>query len=619
MSAVLPNESMSDATAAADETFTSRKKPSRAAAVTWKTLSVISALTLTGLGAWQGSSIYQLSLQKELLSEAMVLSQRMAWASNLVLSEDQNALSSLKESKSRISLLLITLQHGGRIDGQSVAPLIAPLQPLAVEINKIWQPLENATTSVLEGEPVAANDPRFKTIRVGLDQATLTLEKLIAERRHLSPKDVNELSAMDDLLFSLQAVSQVLSLTEPGSRPITIDVDPERIVQSLSLSQAVIDRLMNGNRDANFRPATESERQRLLSLRNDLAVALKTADEVSPLLPKLSANIQASRLVGKLSEALRIQLSMTKRKLSDPLEIPRWAGLMAALILLMLSNRMSQHLLHRELRQQVEQANEALKPSLTNASSDSKTSTSMAVSVSDTGQLMDDAYLKQESPPANESTNVALRGVIAALQQLAQNTAMAVEQSNQTVNAQTEALRANAQIVLQLAHAFHNISTETTGVAKTALKSQQKLGEHHQSANEAVGHWEDVRGQLMKTASNLRKAGEASRLLSQAITALPKDQKTGIAELMTQTREALRDAVGGLAESTAQLNYGEKQAKDVSKALGDTQQQWIELLNRIEVCAGTASAHTQTALGVSKNLSRAASPGVKLLEPGKQG
>jgi hypothetical protein len=549
----------------------------------------------------------------------MVLSQRMAWASNLVLSEDQNALSSLKESKSRISLLLITLQHGGRIDGQSVAPLIAPLQPLAVEINKIWQPLENATTSVLEGEPVAANDPRFKTIRVGLDQATLTLEKLIAERRHLSPKDVNELSAMDDLLFSLQAVSQVLSLTEPGSRPITIDVDPERIVQSLSLSQAVIDRLMNGNRDANFRPATESERQRLLSLRNDLAVALKTADEVSPLLPKLSANIQASRLVGKLSEALRIQLSMTKRKLSDPLEIPRWAGLMAALILLMLSNRMSQHLLHRELRQQVEQANEALKPSLTNASSDSKTSTSMAVSVSDTGQLMDDAYLKQESPPANESTNVALRGVIAALQQLAQNTAMAVEQSNQTVNAQTEALRANAQIVLQLAHAFHNISTETTGVAKTALKSQQKLGEHHQSANEAVGHWEDVRGQLMKTASNLRKAGEASRLLSQAITALPKDQKTGIAELMTQTREALRDAVGGLAESTAQLNYGEKQAKDVSKALGDTQQQWIELLNRIEVCAGTASAHTQTALGVSKNLSRAASPGVKLLEPGKQG
>ncbi|MCE2680197.1 MAG: hypothetical protein LW629_07040 [Burkholderiales bacterium] len=407
MSAVLPNESMSDATAAADETFTSRKKPSRAAAVTWKTLSVISALTLTGLGAWQGSSIYQLSLQKELLSEAMVLSQRMAWASNLVLSEDQNALSSLKESKSRISLLLITLQHGGRIDGQSVAPLIAPLQPLAVEINKIWQPLENATTSVLEGEPVAANDPRFKTIRVGLDQATLTLEKLIAERRHLSPKDVNELSAMDDLLFSLQAVSQVLSLTEPGSRPITIDVDPERIVQSLSLSQAVIDRLMNGNRDANFRPATESERQRLLSLRNDLAVALKTADEVSPLLPKLSANIQASRLVGKLSEALRIQLSMTKRKLSDPLEIPRWAGLMAALILLMLSNRMSQHLLHRELRQQVEQANEALKPSLTNASSDSKTSTSMAVSVSDTGQLMDDAYLKQESPPANESTNVS--------------------------------------------------------------------------------------------------------------------------------------------------------------------------------------------------------------------
>jgi hypothetical protein len=545
----------------------------------------------------------------------------MAWASNLVLSEDQNALSSLKESKSRISLLLITLQHGGRIDGHSVAPLIGPLQPLAVEINKIWQPLENASTSVLEGEPVAANDPRFKTIRVGLDQATLTLEKLIAERRHLNPKDVNELSAMDDLLFSLQAVSQVLSLTEPGARPVTIDVDPERIVQSLSLSQAVIDRLMNGNRDANFRPATDFERQRLLSLRNDLAVALKTADEVSPLLPKLSANIQASRLVGKLSEALRIQLSMTKRKLIDPLEVPRWAGLLAAFILLMLSNRISQHLLHSELRRQVKQANEALKPSLNVASIPGTKSagTSVVMAVSDTGQLMDDGVHKHDAQQHNEGTNVALKGVIAALQQLAQNTAMAVEQSNQTVNAQTEALRANAQIVLQLAHAFHNISTETTGVAKTALKSQQTLGEHHQSANEAVGHWEDVRGQLMKTASNLRKAGEASRLLSQAITALPKDQKAGVAELMAQTREALRDAVGGMAESTAQLNYGEKQAKEVSKALGDTQQQWIELLNRIEVCAGTASAHTQTALGVSKNLSRAASPGVKLLEPGKQG
>ena len=51
--------------------------------------------------------------------------------------------------------------------------------------------------------------------------------------------------------------------------------------------------------------------------------------------------------------------------------------------------------------------------------------------------------------------------------------------------------------------------------------------------------------------------------------------------------------------------------------VGMTQQQWIEMLDRIEVCAGTAAAHTQTALGVSRTLSRASTPGVKLLKPGE--
>jgi hypothetical protein len=593
-----------------------------------------------GLGTWQWHVNRQLELQKELLVEATVLAQRMAWASNLVLSEDQNALASLKESKSRVGLLLLTLQMGGRLEGRSYAPLLSHLQPLAQELNKIWQPLENACTNVLEGEPVAVNDPRFKAIRVGLDQASLSMEKIIAEHRRNSPKDVNELAAMDDLLFSLQAVSQVLSLTEPGARPLLTGVDPEKIVQTLSLSQAVVDRLMTGHKDSNLKPAPELERVRLLTVRNDLASALRSADSVSALLPKLSANIEASRQVGKHSETLRIQLMLARRKLADPLETTRLLlatllGVLGFMLLRFSQDRKANAEVGTDAHSVTTSAQQVAFSSSTDAASTASAGATAAPTQSTAAQAtgtsaqndrghastMDHPHDVLDPAPANkdnaDSSQAALKGVISALQQLAQNTGKAVEQSEQTIKAQAETLKANAQLVLQLAHAFHNISTETTEVARSALKSQQQLGEHQDTASQAIGHWEDVRNQLMKTASKLRKAGEVSRELSQRIEKLPPEEKSAMADLMAQTREALRDAVTGLAEGSVQINYGQRQAQEIAEVLGVSQQQWIELLGRVEVCAGTAAAHTQTALGVSKNLSRAAAPGMKLLKPGE--
>ncbi len=612
--------------------------------------SGVCMVSAVGLGLWQWHIYRQLDLHKELLSEATVLAQRMAWASNLILSEDQNAISSLKESKTRVGFLLLTLQMGGRLDGRSYSPVMTPLQPLTQELNKAWQPLENACTSVLEGEPVAVNDPRFKAIRVGLDQASLALEKVIAEHRRNSPKDVNELAAMDDLLFSLQAISQVLSLTEPGARPLVAGVDPEKIVQTLTLSQAVLDRLMTGHKESNLKPAPEFERGRLLTVRNDLAVALRGADAVASLLPKLSANIEASRQVGKHAETLRIQLMLARRKLVDPYENAR--------LLLISLTALLGYLLLRLARNgqplEVDAADASFKASGSVNSNDagrenrdshsfhqgngaqSGSGAAAATQVdaaekqgkasmppSASNQSVGDHHPHDVLDPDperkdnSEANQAALKGVISALQQLAQNTGKAVEQSEQTIKAQAETLKANAQLVLQLAHAFHNISTETTEVARSALKSQQQLGEHQEAASQAIGHWEDVRNQLMKTASKLRRAGEVSRELSQRIEKLPPEQRTAMAELMSQTREALRDAVTGLAEGSVQINYGQRQAQEIAEVLGISQQQWIELLGRVEVCAGTAAAHTQTALGVSKNLSRAAAPGMKLLKPGE--
>jgi hypothetical protein len=47
--------------------------------------------------------------------------------------------------------------------------------------------------------------------------------------------------------------------------------------RELSLSQAVVDRLMTGHKDSNLKPAPELERVRLLTVRNDLASALRSA------------------------------------------------------------------------------------------------------------------------------------------------------------------------------------------------------------------------------------------------------------------------------------------------------------------------------------------------------
>lgn len=608
-----------------------------------------------GLGAWQLHINQQLGHQRELLAEAAVLAQRMAWAGNLVLSEDQNALSSLRESKNRISLLISALQLGGRLDGRTHAPLMAPLQPLAQEINRSWQPLENASTSVLEGEPVALNDARFKAIRIGLDQAALSLEKLLSERRRNSPTDIHELTTMEELLFSLQAVSQVVSLTEPGARPLTTDIEADKITQTLGLSQTVIDRLMNGHRESNLKPASELERIRLLAVRNDLAAVIRSADSVSALLPKLSANIEASRLVGKHAEALRIQLMLSRRKLDDPFQTIRLLTMGIALVLGASLLRVGSMRRRNPEADNLQPARAGSGTDLTNTHGDSRPATSPSTehataqragsatpgtpspSIADnaTGShavssprasdpsatVTDHAHDVLDAEPArredSEQGQAAIKGVIAALQQLAHNTGKAVEQSEQTLKSQAETLKANAQMVLQLAHAFHNISTETTEVARTALKSQQQLGEHQDAANLAIGHWEDVRNHLMKTASRLRRAGEISRELNQRIEQLPPQERAALTELLTQTRETLRDAVSGLAEGSVQINYGQRQAQEIAEVLGATQQQWVELLGRIEVCAGTASAHTQTALGVSRNLSRAAAPGVKLLKPGE--
>jgi hypothetical protein len=100
----------------------------------------------------------------------------------------------------------------------------------------------------------------------------------------------------------------------------------------------------------------------------------------------------------------------------------------------------------------------------------------------------------------------------------------------------------------------------------------------------------------------MRRAGVASRELSEALASLPEEVRALIEPMVQTTREALRDAVGGLAAGTQRIGAGQRSSRQAATVLSQNQAGMDTLLERLERCAGSSAVQAEIALNLAKIL-----------------
>ncbi len=538
------------------------------------TVALSTVLGLVVALVWQTQTAQRWALHREIVSDALVQTQRLAWAATLSPSEDSTARSALLESKQRLSQLFSVLLNGGKLDQQSVSPLPAQLQPGFAEAARWWFRIERAATTLASLPAGTEQNKNVGNLSAAVERFATSFELWAdAKRQDLPPLALNT-------AIQVERLSHILNATQGASASRERLGNPTQIPVLLEAIQGDIDTLLNGEVTKNIKPASPKDRERLLAFRSDAAVLVKLASGVKESLPKLSEGLESGKTIALETELLRRQLSVLLKQLNDDEEPLRWLIITTELLMLALVGlARAQYLLNQSKAQtaRIEQ---------------------QALSLIQSQQGDADIDAKRDGAAA------ALKGVLAALQQTAESTQKATEQAGASVHIQAQQLQNAGHAVLQLAHAFHTISTQSTAAAKTALQSEQSANQGQLTAHEALRQWEQLREDMRRTAAGLRRAGEASRALGDALETLPTDEQHELTPLVIQTREALRDAVAGLAAGTQHMTQGENHSKAVAAMLAQHQSAWVTLLDRVEVCAGSAAAQAEGALILAKTLSK---------------
>lgn len=213
---------------------------------------------------------------------------------------------------------------------------------------------------------------------------------------------------------------------------------------------------------------------------------------------------------------------------------------------------------------------------------------------------------QQEVENKRVGATSALEGVIAVLKQT-QN----VEHRHtlMQLGEQLESLKNSGHSVLHFARAFHEMSSQGTQLAKTALTSEQrnlKADSHMEIMRQQLnGLREDIRN----AAQGLRRAGEVSR---QLLTNLdPKQLQLALSEgelndhlqkLVEQSQHALKESIEGLVLASQKINMGQFESNKLAEHMAINQTAWSNLLANIEQYAESASGQSEKALHLAKNL-----------------
>lgn len=205
-----------------------------------------------------------------------------------------------------------------------------------------------------------------------------------------------------------------------------------------------------------------------------------------------------------------------------------------------------------------------------------------------------------------EGAHKALEGVVAALsksQKLEHRSAL-IE-----IGKQLEDLHQSGRAVLDFAKSFHQLSTQGTHVAKTALQSEQRNVQAEGHIDIMQAQLEGLRNDIRHAAQGLRKAGEASRQLlgrlddqQLELSLSEPDRSQQLQQLVEQSQLALKEAIEGLVLASQKINMGQHEGQKLAEFMAVNQTTWSNLLDQVEQYAESASKDSEEALALAKRL-----------------
>ncbi|HEY1059402.1 MAG TPA: hypothetical protein VGE55_11795 [Limnobacter sp.] len=205
-----------------------------------------------------------------------------------------------------------------------------------------------------------------------------------------------------------------------------------------------------------------------------------------------------------------------------------------------------------------------------------------------------------------DGAHAALDGVLAALNK---NQQLEHRETLLQIGQQLAELKHSGHAVLEFAKAFHQLSTQGTQVAKTALTSEQRNTRAESHVDMMQSQLEGLRNDIRTAAQGLRKAGEVSRQLlgrldgSQLELSLSEpDRSQQLQQLVEQSQLALKEAIEGLVLASQKINMGQIESHKLAEFMALNQTAWTNLLGQIEQYTEAASKDSEQALQLAKRL-----------------
>ena len=524
-------------------------------------------------------------LHRDVLSEAIVHTQRLAWATMLAPTDDSAALSALLDSKQRLGRLVSVLLNGGRLDNKSIPPLPVQFQTEFAESARWWFRIERAATAL---QAMPADNPSGASLASVSDY----FERFVNRYENWAEPNRTDLPSIAfETAILVERLSHSLN-SQAMSPTLRLRIgDATQIPSNLSRIQANIESMINGDPARQLAPAKGKTRDRLIDFRSDLAVLVKYSSSMGEQLPRMAESLDSARVISMETDQLRVRLTNLSHQLTDQEAPLRWLLISSELLLLVVIGIARAQFLIAQAKDK---------------------SNAIEQQAIDIIQAQTEAEATLEAK--REGATAALKGVLAVLQQTAENTHKATEHASNSVHIQAQQLMNAGQSVLQLAHAFHNMSQQTTAVAKTTLTSRQEAQDGQTKAMDAARQWELLRQDIQGTAAGLRRAGEASRALGAALADLPQEHSVLLQPLLLQARDALREAVASLASSTLRMSQGETYNRSLIVLMSQHQSAWVYMLDKVEQCAGSAAAQAESALALAKSLNRSSKTAIASME-----
>jgi twitching motility protein PilJ len=621
---------------------------------------LLAAMVFLALDSKQSA---QQALLSQVLSDALMHSQRLAKATPDFISGSAQGTQQLRESRDALSSAVAALQSASGdagLLGTELPP--APVQAVVAS----WDEIQKATQQLVEQARLIQSLGQLTTVLINENRNALEASQVIAAHKVGSGASAREVSAAGDLVMLTQKIpNEAARLSE---RSNATDASARTLESDLKYFGELLAAFANGSERLRVGALSDPEsRQALAELVQFERKIAQQMEQVLAGLPKLVVAKKAEAKVFEQSEVMRASLSTLQQKLrgaesarSTYVMFAAGCGLAALLAALSMIRAYTEDSRKRaeaaERQQQIAQAlerdakrtndqNQAAILRLMNELqevADGDLTVQATVSEDITGAIADSVNYTVEE----------LRNLVARINSTAEQVNEASSAAQMTASSlqaasdqQSREIRETGEAVLRMAQQINDVSaraSESVHVARQSVKVSQEGG---RAVQNAISGMNSIRDQIQDTAKRIKRLGESSQevgeivelisditeqtnvlALNAAIQAASAGEAgrgfTVVAEevqrLAERSAEATKqisaliktiqadtqDAVAAMERSTQGVVEGTRLSDDAGRALVDIARVSNQLGEMIESFASNTSRQATSAGGVAQSIQR---------------